>query len=496
MGQPERAELKEAARALIDDAFDVLKEDHVLPTPRYHPYIRVGRDYEGPSLMWLPAYQRFEQLLNATYPERFGEPLKRRNAEFANQYIFSLIEACVRRCSEEDEYDASTPAVSESIDELFSLLDSSSQPVAVVRALGHIATPDGNPVTIDGVEVVPVPDNGGSDFLDQCRLRIPATGSALNREHPFVFAHPHAVFCAHGSVTDSDAYGTTAAASARLDDFILALRLLTGTTARSYFEVRGPCTLVGASSPELVQFLGAETAMVRRVAVISSELEQPIQELRRLLVAVAPNREGMTASSFHVALSRFNAAFTSDFGRALVDLATALEAALIDEHDGSEGITARLRNRAATLLATDVDPAASIFADVGTFYDLRSKLVHGANLKESQFRRKVLSISTITAPADWFGIVLVQAIDRMRDLARRAILARLCLATGAQPLWPLNPKTSVEVAFADDTRRIELRESWHTTLGRIGAGAYANRLAAPSDVLSEDYDSQTEPTTT
>ena len=75
MGQPNRAELKEAAHAFIADAFEVLTEEHVLPTPRYHPYIRVGRDYEGPSLMFLPAYERLEELLDAAYPERFSEPL-------------------------------------------------------------------------------------------------------------------------------------------------------------------------------------------------------------------------------------------------------------------------------------------------------------------------------------------------------------------------------------------------------------------------------------
>ena len=494
MGQPNRAELKEAAHAFIADAFEVLTEEHVLPTPRYHPYIHVGRDYEGPSLMFLPAYERLEELLDAAYPERFSEPLRRRNGEFSNHYIFSLIEACVRRCGEWDEFDAASPAVSESIDELLTVLDAPSQPVAVVRALGHVATPDGQPVTIDGVEVVPVPDNPGFDLFDECRARIPGTGSAFNREHPFFFARPHALLCVRGSVTDLDYYGATGAASTQLDEFTLALRLLTGPTAQPYFEVRGPCTLVGAGSPELIQFRGTGMPMTRRTAVMTAELERPIQGLRGLLDVVAPTQEGMTASSIHVALRRFNSAFTSDFGQAVVDLATALEAVLIDERDGTEGITARLRNRASTLLATHADPAANIFADVSAFYDLRSRLIHGANLKESKFRNLVRDISTLNADTGAFGIAMDQAIDRMRDLARRAILARLCLATGAEPLWPLSPKISLEVAFADDSRRRELRDSWRTTLDGIGAGKYAGHLAAPGDVLHEDYGHRPEPT--
>lgn len=44
-----------------------------------------------------------------------------------------------------------------------------------------------------------------------------------------------------------------------------------------------------------------------------------------------------------------------------------------------------------------------------------------------------------------FGIAAAQAVDRMRDLVRRAILACLCLAAGTEPIRPFNRKASMEV---------------------------------------------------
>ncbi|HEY3337815.1 MAG TPA: hypothetical protein VGK18_04890 [Propionicimonas sp.] len=146
------------------------------------------------------------------------------------------------------------------------------------------------------------------------------------------------------------------------------------------------------------------------------------------------------ASTGVASLGRFNSAFTSEFGQAVVDLATALEAVLIDECDGTEGITARLRNRASTLLATEADPASNIFADVSAFYDLRSRLVHGANLKESPIgdghqgtRRPAALLLPATArratrsgrsstPGTWSGAGRQTAVERLGH--RRIPLSR------------------------------------------------------------------------
>ncbi|HZC99455.1 MAG TPA: hypothetical protein VFA46_04445 [Actinomycetes bacterium] len=43
----------------------------------FHPYVAVGRDYYGDSIMALAEYRALEAQLNETYPERFAEPLTR-----------------------------------------------------------------------------------------------------------------------------------------------------------------------------------------------------------------------------------------------------------------------------------------------------------------------------------------------------------------------------------------------------------------------------------
>src|SRR5206468_4156046 len=110
--------------------FPNLRDEFVIPTPHFHPYVRVGRDYFGDTIHSVSVYAQLEKQLNDLYPHRFAEPLKRRHAEFANAYIFSYLEACIARCGRlgyrdhQDHFDVASEAIDESIDELISVLDS------------------------------------------------------------------------------------------------------------------------------------------------------------------------------------------------------------------------------------------------------------------------------------------------------------------------------------------------------------------------------------
>ncbi len=488
---PGAADIFEAARALVASAFRTLAADRVIPTSRYHPWIQAGRDYAGPSIMSLPEFRCLEEMLNAAYPSRFSEPRKRRHAEFANHYLLHLIEASVRRCADEPDYHPDSEGVTQSINEMLEVLEAPHHKLAVVRAMSHIATARGQAVTIDGIEVVPERSRDDFDFfLDQCRARIPGGGGAFNRERPHVFAHPHAVLATSAETgQEPDVFGTLDRASHQLDRFVLLLRLLTGTTARSHFDMHGPVTIVGAVHPYVRNYRAADftiSPFVRRTATIDASFDAPIRALGAMLDSVEIKRKDMAAASLDVALVRYTSSFASDGLAAVVDLATTLEAVFIDEADNTEGVTARLRHRAAALLATQDDPTASVFDDVGAFYNLRSTLVHGGNLSEKTLKNKILGITTVTEK-DMFGIAAAEAVDRMRDLVRRAILARLCLASGEQPLWPFNPRKSVDVAFADDERRDAMRRSWRRALVAIGAEGAADSLGPPGQVMVEDY---------
>ena len=107
-------------------------------------------------------------------------------------------------------------------------------------------------------------------------------------------------------------------------------------------------------------------------------------------------REGLAANSFDVALGRFNASHHQENAyETLVDLATALEAILAGGETATDALTLRLRNRTAALLATDQDTARAIFGDVGLLYGLRSQLVHGGQIKQSDLLRDLGKISTM-----------------------------------------------------------------------------------------------------
>jgi hypothetical protein len=83
--------------------------------------------------------------------------LKRRHAEFASGYIFSFLEACVARCGrlayydEQDHFDPNSDAVSETIDELFAVLDAPTYEVVCCRFVSHLATDNNAEITLGDV---------------------------------------------------------------------------------------------------------------------------------------------------------------------------------------------------------------------------------------------------------------------------------------------------------------------------------------------------------
>jgi hypothetical protein len=91
--------------AFIGAAFNVLRQEHVIPTPVFHPYITVGRDYFGDSIRNLPEFSELEAMLEREHPRLMAEPLKREYSEFAGQYIFMFLEACVTRCAMAGDFD-------------------------------------------------------------------------------------------------------------------------------------------------------------------------------------------------------------------------------------------------------------------------------------------------------------------------------------------------------------------------------------------------------
>jgi hypothetical protein len=437
-------DLSVASRAFIAAAFETLSAEHVIPTPAAHRHIAVGHDYFGGSIQGLPEYQTLEALLNDAYPERFADPLKRLHSEFASTYMFGFLEACVARCSRGGQFDADSPAVDESIDELLSVLGTSSYEVVCCRHVSHLTTSSGNEVQIGDVAAVPEQSNSGvyHELIGRIVDEIPGAAGPLNRERPHQYDPPHSLLIAREVTTDPDPYEVDKRLSGRLERFLLLVRLLTAGTVQSSYQVSGTTTLISRMAPQFGSFRrGWFDLRVRRTVRLTGNEDAAVVALNELIDAADVRREGMSATSFDVALGKYNGShFTDSPYEHLVDLATALEAALIGADEETEAVTLRLRTRAAALLAAPDDPARALFADVGSLYGLRSKLVHGGQIKQKDLSKIIASISAVPSDAveRRFGVAVDYAVDRMRDLVRRAILVRLCLAAEPDPLWAIH----------------------------------------------------------
>lgn len=478
--------VEETARAFVREAFAALHEEHVLPTPQFHPYLEVGRDYYGDSVRG-PAYAAFEATLDAGFPERFAEPLKRQHAEFASSYVYRFLEACVVRCGRADGvFDAESTAVSESINELVSVLEAQEYNATCCRVVAHLTTVDGSPIQIGELQVVPEADEW-HDLTRKIASEIPGAASAFNRQWPKPYDPPHCMVVARVTSTDGDVYETCRRLSGQIERLLLLTRLLTAGTVQSYYEVSGLSTLVSRMTPLYGTFRkGMLDSLVRRTARLSGADERCLSALGDLLDAVDVKREGMVATSFDVALGKFNRSHVPENAfEHLVDLATALEAILSGGESDNEALTLRLKTRAAALLSSSRDPAKDIFDDVGVLYGLRSKLVHGGQIKEAELRKIVRRVSTVPADAA-LGVALAHAVDRIRDLVRRSILVRICLACEPDPPWPFSNTAPVDSLLVEPETRRLWQERVRERLEAMGAGSAVDRPRVAADFLSPE----------
>jgi hypothetical protein len=440
--------------------------------------------------MSLAEFTTLETLLNQRYAERFAEPLKREYAEFASTYIFGLLEACVARCARVSDFTPTGPAVEAATDELLTVLATRTYKMACARHVSHLTTASGSETQIGDITIVPEPDDAHSFLADRIRREIPSAPRAWNRELPRPYDPPHALLIIRESTNAADPYAVRRQLSAKLDRFLLLARLLTAGTVQSDYEASGMTTLIASMDPQLqTSNKGILDILVRRTVRVTGDEAPVFTAVSEMIDTADIKRDGIVATSFDVALGKYNRSHnTTSAYEQLVDLATALEGVLIGAENEGEGLTLRLCTRVAALLARADDPATAVFNDTKELYGLRSKIVHGGQISEKDLRRVFTRVSTV--PADdaerRFGSALAHAVDRMRDLVRRAILARLCLAEHPNPVWPFTGHTSVDAILADDHQRDTWRRLWHTRLAEFGADYAAGKSRAAVDVISQD----------
>jgi hypothetical protein len=467
--------LRDAGRAFIAAAWPRLADARVVPRPRFQPYIEVGRDYFGDLVMHLPEYRVLAQAIVQAHP-RFASSTELGERQFPDGLIFSLLEAFVALLTRSGgAFSPDAPAVNESLDHLVQAVRADSFEVACCRVVSHMTTTNGQPIDFGDVRLEP----GSMDAAEQRRSLasiigavIPRAASAYVYERPGAGTLAASVLVARG--TGANPYELPGPASGQISRFLLAVRLLKPCTSEAMYEVQGETGAVRAFKPVLTRFRGSDldfgspALLAPRMATLDAGDVPGVLGLGVLLDSVEKPRQEMVFTSFGMALQKFTVSYQAyAWSEQIVDLATALEATL--SGTAKDEVTLRLRHRAAMLLATSGDSAGDIFNDVGVIYGLRSKLVHGGALKTSDLIRESKKISTVRDD-DSPGVAVAQVVERLRDIVRRSLLARICLASGDVPIWPMSDDRGVDAATAADDSRAQWRSEWRDVLAGIGAG--------------------------
>jgi hypothetical protein len=479
--------VREAASAWVRSAWRQLLEDHVLPVPPWRRFLSVGRDYFGPQDA--DAHSALEAALTQRFP-RFREDRPLGEREFPGMFVHSLLQLCVARAVELGDSVVLTDALlDDAITKLIATLDRPGEDVFCARVVAHLGTIDDQPLVIGDVTITPiVVENSNYQRETATAFNEIAWGAGqyVLNENLLDFDDTLSVVSAVGPRGPRDnPYGPW---SGKVEQVVLTARLLWGSTCDSSAEVRGGAGPIRSHSLHFEQ-LGVVPAgrifgfrQVQRPALLSAADGARIAGLEPLLNLAFAGDKDKFFTSIRSAYYRYVVSFRGEaWFDQVVDLVTALEG--IFGGQSTSDVSLRLRVRSAALLACPDDTAGEVSRDIKVFYDLRSRVIHGGVLSEKDLRKKVASISTIS-DASMLGIAVDRAVDRLRDLVRRALLCRLALASGEDPIWPLADDQGVDEALADDATRAEWRAAWRGVLATFDAEFAAD----PAPPLKDMFD--------
>jgi hypothetical protein len=456
--------VRRAASALLARGFQELQSAKVIPRPRYTPWIEVGRDYEGSALN-APEMKTFEEALVAAFPNRFTGDLMEK--ESVSQYAFGLLEGAVAAITRSAApYVNDGPIASKAIEELLALLKMPGQEAVVARIVSDLVLPGNAAITVGPVQILPA---AGPGFMDAARVVeqiVPGAAQEMWRTQPFIMADDLSVVVTRGTAQGDrlwPAYDMAARqGSRRISTFVTAVRLATGPTTENIVEIVGQAGFVRAHRPRVEYFRHQSLALAaRRSASLDASraaaLTKLSEELQRWEGA-DPNK----STALGIALARLNRSYeAAPWSDQLVDLCVGLEAALLGGAEQEE-ISLKLRSRAASLLSTPSDSPDAIYNDVKILYNLRSRIMHGSTLSNEQAKSRLKGFTT-SARSPYGRDQGNLALDRLRDILRRAILARAFL--DEQGLWRLTDKDlDVDRQLIDNAERSKWQEAWRTSL--------------------------------
>ena len=139
--------LAELATGFIAAALQTLEADHVIPTPRGHRFLQIGRDYFGDEVH-SQELAALDAALNEMFPQRFDRPLTQEGTDLPHFHEYALLEAVIARCGRAGDgaWEVDNPVVQESIQEFIAELESETYGIGFCRLTSHLTTADGGPL--------------------------------------------------------------------------------------------------------------------------------------------------------------------------------------------------------------------------------------------------------------------------------------------------------------------------------------------------------------
>ena len=460
LSDDEETRIRTAASNALTQSFAVLTAERVLPRSRYQPWLRIARDYFGHAIQ-TGDQSPLAQALQAALPERFGLPLAQ-SVDKPWSYASALLEAAVAAATLADEpYATTSPSVAATIDDFIQKLRSA--PRATVLQLvtdigvGHRQDPaavdDARQKTVEIANVRII--RADRDLERLVEQELPSAGYDVGRI--LVSPGPASLLVATVELVDDYTAGVNLARRC-VAHLLAAIRLATASTAHPMIDIAGEPERVRWISPTITPLpsWAWDYRFFHRPVTIG---EHDIFGLTNLVTMIDTwsNDQGWIA--VRVALGRLSRSldgWSPSIEDQVIDLTIGIEA-MLGGNDRTE-IAARLRTRAAHLLATNDDPPEAIYRDVKSLYDLRSAYVHGGNPSAKDLEKR---ITAITAPARsrWPTERYLLALDRWRDLLRRAILARIALTTADIP-WALSTNSARTLDVDEYLLTEPKREAW------------------------------------
>lgn len=459
------ATLRTLAEDALRQAFTILAQERVIPRPRHRPWIQGGRDYFGQDISGggpLP------EALETALPDRFIREHIDETMDYPWGYGFALVEAAVAAATISDEpYDVSSPSTRHVVDEFIEKIQAPPATTSLQLVTDIDVASDqgseterarlGTTVQVAGVDIIRV-DASAEGYIER---ELPSAGYEVEREQVVSYPGPASLLVAR--VAEAISINARARkVRRRLRNVITAVRLASGASASPLVTIDGEPGQVRSTSPRIQPHVPRSMRLAHRSVALGAGHVAGLEVLCSLVDEWLGGDE-LETNPLLLAIGRLNRSLdgpSTSVADIAVDLSIGLEAALAGA-DTSD-VSLRLRVRAADLLATPDDPGDVIYEDVKLLYELRSAIIHGKILKPGALTKSIGRVSS-AARTNFAREQVELAIDRWRDLLRRAILVRAALAA-EESLWPLKGSGDIDRMLRTESKRLawlaHIRSYW------------------------------------